>query len=64
MKLKPSKCDLLKKEVKYLGHIVSDHGVGTDPSKIEAITDWPPPTTRTEATKGISGTVFLLQEIY
>ena len=43
LKLKPSKCELFQKEVKYLGHIVSQHGVATDPKKIEAIKDWPPP---------------------
>jgi hypothetical protein len=34
LKLSPKKCNLLKKEVKFLGHIVSESGVSTDPSKI------------------------------
>jgi len=34
LKLKPSKCALLQPEVKYLGHIVSHHGVATDPEKL------------------------------
>jgi hypothetical protein len=29
--------------VKFLGHIVSDEGVSTDPSKIKAVKDWPIP---------------------
>ena len=37
LKLKPSKCELLKKEVKYLGHVVSAGGVSTDPEKVEAV---------------------------
>ena len=30
LKLKPSKCDFFKKEIKYLGHVVSEEGVSTD----------------------------------
>lgn len=41
LRLKPSKCALLQKEVKYLGHIASGQGVATDPAKIEALDDWP-----------------------
>lgn len=44
LKLKPSKCSLLKKSVKYLGHIVSEYGVQTDPDKTEAIRNWPTPS--------------------
>jgi hypothetical protein len=31
LKLNPEKCQLLQKEVKYLGHIVSPEGISTDP---------------------------------
>lgn len=31
--------------VAYVGHIVSQDGVATDPSKIEAVTTWPRPDT-------------------
>ena len=48
LKLKPSKCDLFKKEIKYLGHVVSNEGVSTDPDKIKSVTEWPQPTTVTE----------------
>ena len=48
LKLKPSKCDFFKKEIKYLGHVVSEQGVSTDPDKIKAVTEWPEPTTVTE----------------
>jgi len=41
LKLKPSKCHLLLAEIKFLGHVVSAEGVSTDPSKIEAVRDWP-----------------------
>ncbi|CAC5389237.1 unnamed protein product [Mytilus coruscus] len=36
LKLKPSKCILFQKSVKFLGHVDSEHGVQTDPEKIEA----------------------------
>jgi len=44
LKLKPSKCNLLRAEVSFLGHVVSGEGVATDFSKIELIRDWPTPT--------------------
>ena len=34
LKLKPSKCDFFKKDIKYLGLVVSEEGVSTDPDKI------------------------------
>ena len=37
LKLKPSKCELFKTSLLYLGHIVSEDGIRTDPKKIEAI---------------------------
>lgn len=33
LKLSPEKCELLQREVKYLGHIVSVGGIATDPPK-------------------------------
>ena len=44
LKLKPSKCVLLQKEVNFLGHVVSAEGVSTDPDKIKLIVEWPTPT--------------------
>ena len=43
LKLSPAKCKLFRHEVEYLGHIVSQHGVGTDPKKTKAIREWPTP---------------------
>ena len=34
--------------MKYLGHVLSNEGVSTDPDKIESVTEWPQPTTVTE----------------
>ena len=43
LKLKGSKCEFFKSQVSYLGHIVSEEGIRTDPSKIEVVKTWPVP---------------------
>jgi hypothetical protein len=35
--IKLSKCAFAKQHITYLGHVISKHGVATDPTKIEAI---------------------------
>lgn len=45
LKLKPSKCSFFKKEIAYLGHVVSKEGVSTCSKKVEAVKNWPTPTT-------------------
>lgn len=44
LKLKPSKCELLRREVRYLGHVVSEEGIATDPDKVVAVKEWKQPT--------------------
>ena len=44
LKLKASKCKFFKTSVRYLGHVVSDTGVETDPDKIAVLSSWPEPT--------------------
>ena len=46
LKLKPSKCDFVAKEIKYLGHIISKHGVRTNPDKTKAVSTFPVPKTQ------------------
>ena len=43
LKLSPKKCKLFRREVHFLGHVVSSRGVETDPAKIEAVVAWPRP---------------------
>ncbi|CAH9112482.1 unnamed protein product [Cuscuta epithymum] len=42
--IKPSKCFFALTEVEYLGHYISNEGVRVDPRKIEAMCQWPRPT--------------------
>ncbi|KAK8918476.1 hypothetical protein KSP39_PZI021744 [Platanthera zijinensis] len=42
--LRQSKCDFGLTQVHYLGHVISGHGVATDPAKIQVMLDWPTPT--------------------
>lgn len=43
LKLSPEKCTFFQTLVRYLGHIVSQNGVETDPDKVEALKTWPVP---------------------
>ena len=48
LKLNPKKCNLLCRKVAFLGHEVSESGISTDPSKVQAVKEWPQPNTATE----------------
>ena len=43
LKIKPSKCHLLCKSVRYLGYVVSEDGIAADPEKIKCVNYWPIP---------------------
>ena len=45
LKLSPTKCDLFKRKVKYIGHVVSEDGVEIDQDKTDRVVNWPKPTT-------------------
>jgi hypothetical protein len=43
--VKLSKCDFWLKEIKFLGHTVSQAGIVVDPDKVQEVMNWKPPTT-------------------
>ena len=43
-----SKCEFWLKEIKFLGHVVSQDGISVDSSKIDAILDWKRPSNASE----------------
>ncbi|KRZ65622.1 Retrovirus-related Pol polyprotein from transposon 17.6, partial [Trichinella papuae] len=43
LKLKPQKCHLMRKTVRFLGHVLSENGMSTDEEKIRAVKEWPTP---------------------
>ena len=48
LKLQPTKCAFARKKVEFLGHIVSEDGIATDPAKVEKVANWPEPTSMKE----------------
>lgn len=42
--VKLSMCVFAQRQLKYLGHVISEAGVATDPDKVKAISLWPVPT--------------------
>ena len=45
LKIRPSKCEFLRKEVIYLGHKISENGAQPDESKLDAVRKFPTPKT-------------------
>jgi hypothetical protein len=56
-KVKLFKCSFAQTKLNYLGHVISQEGVATDPSKIEAVQSWPVSKTMKEIRSflGIAG---------
>ena len=48
LKLSPKNYHVFRREVKYLGHVVSKNGISPDPDKVNAVMSWPIPTSPTE----------------
>ena len=43
LKLGPDKCHFLQRQIEFLGHVVNDQGIATDPAKIEKVQNFPRP---------------------
>ena len=48
LSLKPEKCWFSKKEIEFLGLIISEDSIKMDEGKVEAIRDWPEPQNKKE----------------
>jgi hypothetical protein len=57
MFIKFSKCAFAQPQIEYLEHVISHHGVATDPDKTAAMVQWPVPSSFTEvrAFLGLTG---------
>lgn len=57
LKLQPSKCSFMRKEVNYLGHVITDQGVKPNPQKIQCVLNFPVPKNEKEVKSflGLSG---------
>jgi hypothetical protein len=42
--IKPSKCSFVKRQISYLGYLISEAGVATCPDKVKVVVEWPQPT--------------------
>ena len=76
LKCKPSKCEILRDSIKYLGRMVDRHGVRPDLKAVEAVLTWKAPRTDTqlmsflglanyyhEFAKGYADKVFPMQKL-
>jgi hypothetical protein len=63
LKVEPDKCEFLKTELSYLGHIVTSDGVRPYPGKVKAINEFPTPKNRTDV-KSFFRVGRLLPKIY
>jgi hypothetical protein len=48
LKLQPDKCEFLRKEVNYLGHLITEEGCRPDPTKVTVIENFPRPENEKE----------------
>lgn len=57
LKIQLDKCEFMKRETEFLGHVITDKGVKPNPKKIEAVQKYPIPRTPTQikAFLGLTG---------
>jgi len=46
LKINPKKCSLFRRQVKYVGHVITADGISTDPEKTTAVAKWPVPQSK------------------
>ena len=53
----PDKCEFFQREVSFLGHVISEHGVAVQQHKVRAVSEWPRPQNRKDvrAFLGLTG---------
>ena len=51
LKAKPSKCQVFRKSVQYLEHVVSKEGIQVDFEKVRVVAQWPMPSCQQEIKK-------------
>src|SRR5215469_12885338 len=44
----PKKCEFFRESLQFLGHVVTNQGIMTDPSKTDTIKSWPVPKDLTQ----------------
>ena len=59
LKLNKDKSQIKLKEIKYIGHILSEDGIKPDPKKVTAVTEMKPPTTKEELQRFLGMTTYL-----
>lgn len=64
LKLKSSKCDLLKEEILYLGHVAGKDGVKPSPNTVQSIHIWKVPSTTKEVQQFVELCNYYRQYIY
>lgn len=41
LKLQPAKCEFLRREINYLGHVITENGIKPDPQKVQCVVNYP-----------------------
>jgi len=54
LKLNPTKCEFLKKELLYLGNVITPEGISPDPEKIRVLKDYPVPQNADEVKRFVA----------
>ena len=58
-----SKCEFWLNTVKFLGHTISSEGISVDPSKVQEVMNWKPPTS-VHQIRSFLGLAGILLQVY